>query len=79
MEFYQHIRGHWSIENGLHGSLDVVCGEDACRVSKGYAPENLNIVQKVALSLLWAALNPEYQSKKGNEQTKEEVCRCLES
>ena len=69
----------WLIEDRLYGNLDIVFGEDACKVSKGYAPENLNIVQKVALSLLWAARNPEYQSKKGNEQTKEEVCRCLES
>jgi len=64
LEFYQCIRGHWSIENRLHWSLDMVFGEDACRVSKGHAPENLNILRKVALSLLRAAKNPEYQSKK---------------
>jgi len=64
MEFYQCIRGHWSIENRLHWRLDMVFGEDACKVSKGHAPENLNILRKVALSLLRAAQNPEYQSKK---------------
>ena len=58
------LRGHWSIENGLHWSLDVVCGKDACRVSKGYASENLNIVRKVALSLLRVVKNPHYQRKK---------------
>jgi len=57
-------QGHWSIENRLHGSLDMVFGEDACKVSKGHAPENLNIIRKVALSLLRAARNPAYQSKK---------------
>ena len=57
-------RGHWSIENGLLWSLELVCGEDAFTVSKGYALENLNIVGKVALSLLRAAKSPEYQSKK---------------
>jgi predicted transposase YbfD/YdcC len=64
LEFYHCIRGHWSIENRLHWSLDMVFGEDAGKVSKGHAPENLNIVRKVALSLLRAARNPEYQSKK---------------
>jgi predicted transposase YbfD/YdcC len=44
MDFYRHIRGHWSIENRLHWSLDVVFGEDASQASKGHAPENLNIL-----------------------------------
>jgi predicted transposase YbfD/YdcC len=50
--FYRYLRGHWSIENKLHWSLDVLFGEDAARVTKNHAPENLNILRKMALSLL---------------------------
>jgi predicted transposase YbfD/YdcC len=32
-DFYRCLRGHWSIENKLHWSLDVVFGEDAAQVS----------------------------------------------
>jgi len=37
----QAIRQHWSIENQLHWILDVTFGEDASRVRKDNAPENL--------------------------------------
>jgi predicted transposase YbfD/YdcC len=46
------VRGHWSIENQLHWSLDVSFGEDASRVRKDNAPENLDILRKIALKLL---------------------------
>jgi predicted transposase YbfD/YdcC len=46
------IRGHWSIENRLHWFLDVCFGEDACRTRTGHAPENLNVLRKIALRLL---------------------------
>jgi predicted transposase YbfD/YdcC len=58
-EFYRCLRGHWSIENRLHWSLDVMFREDAARVNKDHAPENLNILRKMALSLLRAAPIPE--------------------
>ena len=48
------IRGHWSIENQLHWSLDVSFREDACQVRKDRAPENLNILRKIALARLRA-------------------------
>jgi predicted transposase YbfD/YdcC len=63
-EFYRCIRGHWSVENQLHWSLDVVFREDASRISKGHAPENLNILRKMALSLLRAAGNPWVKGKR---------------
>jgi predicted transposase YbfD/YdcC len=63
-EFYQKIRGHWSIENRLHWSLDVIFREDSAQVSKDYAPENLNILRKIALSLLRAAPDPRCMGKK---------------
>jgi predicted transposase YbfD/YdcC len=53
-EFAAMIRGHWSIENQLHWSLDVLFREDASRVSKDRAPENLNILRKIALGRLRA-------------------------
>ena len=52
MRSAQAILSHWEIENRLHWCLDVTFGEDACRVRKDHAPENLNIVRKVALNLL---------------------------
>jgi hypothetical protein len=48
-KFYRYLRGHWSIENKLHWSLDVVFGEDAARVTRDHVPENLNILRKTAL------------------------------
>lgn len=43
------VRGHWSIENQLHWHLDVTFKEDACRSRTGNAPQNLNILRKMAL------------------------------
>lgn len=43
------VRGHWGIENHLHWHLDVTFGEDANRSRKGNAPQNLNILRKMAL------------------------------
>lgn len=46
------IRGHWSIENGLHWVLDVVFREDARRVSDRTTAENVALLNRLALSLL---------------------------
>jgi predicted transposase YbfD/YdcC len=46
------IRGHWSIENGLHGVLEVVFREDARRVYDRTAAENVAFLNRLALSLL---------------------------
>jgi predicted transposase YbfD/YdcC len=54
MEFYKHIRGHWSIENNLHWSLDMIFAEDGSIARMDNSPENLNILRKTALSLLRA-------------------------
>jgi hypothetical protein len=63
-EFYQSLRGHWSIENNLHWSLDVIFREDAARAGKNHAPENLNILRKTAPALLRAAPDPRPSGKK---------------
>ena len=46
------IRGHWSIENGLHWVLDVVFREDARRVYDRTTAENVAFMNRLALSLL---------------------------
>jgi predicted transposase YbfD/YdcC len=46
------IRGHWSIENGLHWVLDVVFREDARRVYDRTTAENVAFMPRLALSLL---------------------------
>jgi predicted transposase YbfD/YdcC len=45
------VRTHWSIENSLHWRLDVTFGEDASRIRKDFAPENMAIMRRVAFSL----------------------------
>jgi predicted transposase YbfD/YdcC len=49
------IRGHWSIENGLHWVLDVVFREDARRVYDRTTAENVAFLNRLALSLLRGA------------------------
>jgi predicted transposase YbfD/YdcC len=46
------IRNHWSVENNLHWTLDVLFREDASRKRKDNAAENFNIVLKVALGMI---------------------------
>ena len=40
------------MENALHWVLDLAFVEDACRVRKDFAPENLAVVRHIALNLL---------------------------
>ena len=51
-DFSNIIRGHWSIENQLHWMLDVVFKEDSARAKKDNSPLNLNVIRKIALSVL---------------------------
>jgi predicted transposase YbfD/YdcC len=46
------IRGHWSIENGLHWVLDVVFREDARRLYDRTVAENVAFLNRLALSIL---------------------------
>jgi predicted transposase YbfD/YdcC len=48
----QVVRRHWAIENELHWVLDVALNEDRSRVRKDQAPENLAVLQHIALNLL---------------------------
>lgn len=47
----QAIREHWSIENVLHWSLDVVYHEDSIQIRRDNAPKNLAVIRRMAFSL----------------------------
>lgn len=55
-------RKHWSIENKLHRSLDMIFKEDAAQEHNRNAAANLSILRKVALSLL-KAIDPHKKLK----------------
>jgi predicted transposase YbfD/YdcC len=57
------IRGHWSIENTLHWSLDVSFAEDQCRVRTGYAAENFAILRHMAINILKADTGKKLSTK----------------
>jgi len=46
------VRTHWEIENKVHWVLDFTFREDACRVRKDNAPQNLAALRRIALNLL---------------------------
>jgi len=46
------VRAHWSIENQLHWTLDVVFDEDDARTRKDNAPENLAVIRRLAQNIL---------------------------
>jgi predicted transposase YbfD/YdcC len=52
--FARAVRGHWSVENALHWSLDVSFGEDASRARTRHAATNLATLRRITLNLLRA-------------------------
>jgi len=46
------IRKHWEIENSVHWVLDVVMNEDACRIRKDNAPQNMATLRHLVLNLV---------------------------
>lgn len=49
-----YIRGHWSIENRLHWSLDISFADDDRRTRTGHGAENASRLARIALNLLKA-------------------------
>jgi hypothetical protein len=46
------VRGHWAIENNLHGERDGAFGEDSWRVRSGDGPQVLAATRNALLLLL---------------------------
>lgn len=44
-------RGHWGIENGLHGVRDGTLREDASRIRKGSATQVMAVVRNIVVFL----------------------------
>jgi predicted transposase YbfD/YdcC len=51
-EFARAARGHWSIENGCHWTLDMTFREDESRLREGSLRQNFAWLSRFALSLL---------------------------
>ncbi len=54
----QIVRAHWTIENNLHWSLDVVFKEDEIRARKDNAPANIALINRAALNIVNAIDDP---------------------
>jgi len=63
-QFNSNIRQHWTIENNLHWSLDVLFNEDALLMKQGNSAVNFSIINKMALGLL----DQEKSTKKSKPQ-----------
>jgi predicted transposase YbfD/YdcC len=50
--FARLVRGHWSIENTLHWSLDMTFREDETRTRQRHLADNLSWLRRLALTLL---------------------------
>jgi predicted transposase YbfD/YdcC len=57
-ELARSVRLHWSIENGLHWTLDVVFDEDRARTRKNYGPENWAVLRRLARNILEVCPEP---------------------
>ena len=50
-ELLKLTRGHWGIENGLHGVRDGTLREDASRIRKGSATQTMAILRNIVIFL----------------------------
>lgn len=46
------VRGHWTIENGLHWVRDVTFDEDRSQIRKGNGPHMMATLRNLAISIL---------------------------
>jgi hypothetical protein len=47
-------RGHWSVENGCHYTLDWNWDEDRCTIRTGHGPENITALRHFAIGAIKA-------------------------
>jgi predicted transposase YbfD/YdcC len=45
------IREHWFIENTLHWTKDVTFKEDASKINKGQAPQNISLIKNWVMAI----------------------------
>lgn len=50
--FYEGIRSHWQIENGLHYIKDVTFREDQSRIRIKNAPQNKSLIINIVINIL---------------------------
>lgn len=48
------VRAHWTIENSLHWTLDMIFADDQARLRKGHGAKNMAVVRHFAINLLRA-------------------------
>jgi predicted transposase YbfD/YdcC len=46
------VRDHWSVENNLHWTMDMILRDDEGRVRTDHAPANFTTVKHMALNLI---------------------------
>src|SRR5271157_3159364 len=46
------VRSHWSVENSLHWTMDMIFRDDECRIRTDHAPANFTTVKHMALNLI---------------------------
>ena len=49
--FYEGIRSHWRIENGLHYLKDVTFKEDRSRIRTGNSPQNKSLIIDIIINI----------------------------
>ena len=49
--FYEGIRSHWQIENGLHYVKDVTFKEDQSRIRTGNSPQNKSLIIDIVINI----------------------------
>ncbi|HAH04565.1 TPA: ISAs1 family transposase [Candidatus Komeilibacteria bacterium] len=49
--FYEGIRSHWRIENGLHYVKDVTFKEDQSRIRTGNSPQNKSLIIDIIINI----------------------------
>lgn len=66
-------RAHWSVENDLHWQPDVVFLEDNVRTRKNYGPQNLAVIQRIALDVAYPSYGSVHRQKNETRRVEQRV------